>query len=152
MARKYSIYWYQKEQRIRDAFLYNCRDNDLQKIQPILKGCIIQGAIGFAVAECDVVGFTASIVPKFKSNRRCDWMGFTLSCMVHPQTPNGPLPKSRLRDFNSIVAELTKDAEKVAKGKGVPVVRHKDGLKLVNLEIATFERQGIHSPRRAKLL
>lgn len=153
MAKKHSIYWYRTHPAVATAFLYHCRDRDLRDGSGIPQGSIVQGVGGFAVAESVVPGLTGSIIPTFQPNRQCEWMGFTLQCMAHPQAPTGTASKQELRPFNNIVAELTDTAALTqAQSFGVPVVTHPSGKNLVNLEISTFEGQGKSSPRRAKLL
>ena len=153
MAKKYDIYWYQSDRSVAAAFLYHCRDRDLRDGPGISAGSIVQGVGGFAVAEVDVPNLTGSVIPSFYPNRQCEWSGFTLHCMVHPQTPAGTATKQQLRPYNNIVAKLTDSAAiNQAKALGVPVITHADGSHLINLEVSVFQRQGNGSPRRAKLL
>src|SRR5207244_3907986 len=104
MAKKHEIYWY-KTPAVADAFLYNCRDRDLRAGSGIPQGSIVQGVGGFVVAERDVPNLTGSIISSFRANRQCEWNGFTLGCMAHPQAPTGAATKQQLRPYNYIVAE-----------------------------------------------
>lgn len=153
MPKKHSIYWYRTHPAVAKAFLYHCRDRDLREGDGIPQGSIVQGVGGFAVAESSVPNLTGSIIPTFQPNRQCEWMGFTLPCMAHPQAPTGTATKQEFRPFNYIVAELSDSAAITeAQTLGVPVVTHSSGKHLANLEISSFERQGKSSPRRARLL
>lgn len=154
--KKYSIYWYNVKyspikQQICDAFLYNCRDNDLRYTDGIPLGAIVAGAVGYVIAERPIYGIIGTIVP-FKQNRLCKWNGFELACMVHPMAPKVKFTKKELRFFNYIVAELTDpDAIKVATNLELAIVSA-NRRRFINLEIGRFERQGKHSIRRAQLL
>ena len=152
MAKKYKIYWYQEEQEVHDAFLLNCRDDDLRAGAGIPVGAIVLGAGGCVAAERAVRGFTGKTIT-FQPTRRCEWQGQELRCQVHPDMPAGAKLKAELRPFNHIVAELT-SAEQVslAKKSGVPLITTPTGKQLVNLECACFQKQGIKNPRRAKMI
>src|SRR5258706_15557838 len=124
MATKFKIFWYQESAFIRNAFLYNCRDNDLQRNQNgwIKEGQIVLGKVGYVIAEHSLRGFSGTIIP-FKSNRRCRWLGLDLPCMAHQDVPNGSIPKRALRHRLHTVAQLPDDeAVKIAIKSGVPVV------------------------------
>jgi len=84
MATKHNIYWYRESAFVANAFLYNCRDNDLQPRSGarIKIGEIVSGVGGYVAAEQIVPGFNASVVP-FAANRRCEWHGLDLPSMVH---------------------------------------------------------------------
>lgn len=154
MAHKSHIFWYGESSLARNAFLFNCRDADLipSPGNRISKGSIVTGSYGFVAAEELVPGFEGTI-QQFRPNRRCSWQGFELACMTHPDTPPGKSRKAELRHFNYIVAELpNQQAISVAQCLKLPIVADSEGRKLVNLEIACFERQGKANPRRAKLL
>jgi len=98
-----------------------------------------------------VPGFSGSLL-RYKPNRLCKWQNFELACMVHARAPLGKSTKAALRHFNYVVAELSDSrALSMAKRLGVPVIEA-NGCRVVNLEIACFERQGRANPRRAKLL
>ena len=154
MPPKFAVYWYRQSALVKNAFLFNCRDTDLQP-RPgarIEKGQIVVGAVGLVAAEQIVPGFSGTLAG-FKSNRRCDWQNFTLPCMVHPDVPSTAAPRSALRNFNYAVAELADpDALKVATNLGLPVIQDANGRNLINVEISSFQRQGEASPRRATLL
>ena len=151
MAKKHEVYWYQTHPAVAAAFLYHCRDRDLRDGSGIPQNSIVQGAEGFVVAESDVPGLTGSIISEFRPNRQCEWNGFTLRCMAHPQTPTGAATKQQLRPYNYIVAELTDPtAISQASSLRVPVITRADGSRLVNLEISVFQRN--KGPRRATLL
>ena len=151
MAKKHEIYWANEDPAVARAFLYNCRDRDLRRdASGIAKGCIVQGTVGFAVAEDNVPGFSGQVVP-FKVNRRCEWRGFELDCMAHCSAPQGAVAKSELRDFNYLVAEVSgPDVETAAQKAILPVVVHQSGKRLINLECSSFQRQG--KERLVKLL
>lgn len=154
MAKNFETYWYQESPFIRNAFLCHCRDGDVQRRSgaKIEQGAIIPGAVGVAAAEQVVPGFTANPVA-FNPTRRCDWQGIELQCMVHPEVPAGAKTKKELRHFNNAVAELPDDAAaRLASSVGVPVVTLHDGRRVINIELSSFQRQGIANPRRAKLL
>jgi hypothetical protein len=152
MAEKYEVYWYRKDPAVAKAFLYHCRDRDLRPGDGIARGSIVQGVGGFAVAESDVPGLAGDIVSAFRSNRKCEWMGFTLPCMAHPQAPAGTATKKELRPYNNVIAALTDPAAvQQAATANLSVITHADGTNLINLEISVFEAQGNSSPRRAKL-
>jgi hypothetical protein len=73
--------------------------------------------------------------------------------MVHSNMPTGTTAKSALRDFNYAVAELpTPDAVSVATRLGMHVVQDAKGRNLINVELASFQRQGSANPRRTKLI
>lgn len=153
MAKKHEVYWYKTNPAVAAAFLCHCRDRDLRAGPGIPAGSIVQGIEGFAIAEADVPGLTGSVITAFRPNRQCEWAGFTLRCMAHPQIPEGATKKQQLRDYNYILGELTDPAAiNQAKLLGVPVVQHSDGSHLINLEISVFQRQGPKNSRRAKLL
>jgi hypothetical protein len=153
--KKHEIYWYQVSLFVKNAFLYHCRDADLRSKQGsrIDAGTIVEGHGGYAIAEHSVPGFEASRAVDFKPTRQCGWQGFTLHCMVHSAVPSGRSTKAALRPFNNAVAELTDDAQfsKAVEMK-IPVVVNRSGRKLINVELSTFEKQGINSPRRVTLL
>ena len=152
MANKYKVYWYQEEQEVHDASLFNCRDDDLKAGAGINIGTIILGAGGCVAAERAVRGYTGTSI-SFHPTRRCEWQGPELRCLVHPDMPAGAKLKAELRPFNHIVAELT-SAEQVslAQKSGVPVITTPTGKQLVNLECACFQKQGLKNPRRAKMI
>lgn len=152
MGRNHAIYWYQEEPAVADAFLFNCRDNDLRRGGTIPSGSIILGVGGFVVAERTVAGLSGTVFP-FRPTRRCEWKGHELNCMVHPQMPISARTKAELRPYNYLVAELEADAQfTTAQGVKLPVVITPDGRRLVNLECGVFQKQGNASPRRAKLI
>jgi len=153
MPKKHAIYWYRTQPSVKKAFLYNCRDRDLRDGDGITPGSIVQGVGGFVVAECAVPNLTGNLISNFRPNRRCEWMGFTLQCMAHPEAPTGAATKQQLRPYNYIVAAVP-DAAAMnhASTVGIPIESHPDGKELINLEIGSFEAQGKQSPRRAKLL
>lgn len=153
MPKKHDIYWYNEEPSVKKAFLYNCRDGDLRFGNGIPYGSIVQGIGGFVCAENEVPNLSASIISTFRANRDCDWMGFTLRCMVHPEAPLAPATKKELRPYNYVVASLT-EVDSLAKAKtlGMSIISLSDGMHLINLEISAFEKQGISCSRRAKLL
>jgi hypothetical protein len=149
VSRKHSILCY-NEPEIANAFLYNLRDFDAQTGGQISKGDIAQGAIGYAVAESTVVGWTAKTV-RFRSSRKCKWQGFELPCMVHLQTPRGKSSYSKLRDFNYVVAAvINEQVASIAKKLHLPYLITSDGKPVFNLEISRFQKQG--HERRATLL
>jgi len=74
MAKKYKIYWYLEEQEVHDAFLFNCRDDDLRAGAGIPSGAIVLGASGCVAAERAVRGYTGKIIT-FQPTRRCEWQG-----------------------------------------------------------------------------
>ncbi len=154
MPPRFDVYWYKKGLLIKNAFLFNCRDDDLtiQSGAQIPKGSIVSGTIGYVAAEELVPGSSATLVP-FEPNRRCAWQDFELACMAHPDAPTPNAPQEELRRFNYIVAELPNpEARALARRLALPVLVDDQGRNLVNLEIARFERQGRGSPRRAKIL
>jgi hypothetical protein len=150
MPKKFEIYWYNEAPELKPAFLFNLRDNDIQKGGKIVVGEIIEGAVGYVAAQETVMFWTGRVVP-FSPNRRCEWQGFELRCMVHPNTPTGKVPAAKLRDFNYAVAEVPNDkvAEK-ATSVGIPVVRTSQSKRVINVELSQFERQ--KAERRANLL
>ncbi len=153
MANKFSIYWYNEDRDVAGAFLYNCRDSDLRSGGTgIKRGDLVLGAVGVVSAERDVPHRSGKKLA-FKPSRRCEWQGFELECMVHPDLPATARTKAEVRPFNYIVAELP-DAHAKAKAAQLrlPIQPDSKGRILVNLECATFQRQGNGSPRRAKLL
>ena len=153
MPKKFEKYWYQKNAAVKSAFLFHCRDRDLRSGSGILKGTILQGAVGFVVAEADVPELTGNIISSFQPNRRCLWRGFELQCMADPRAPVGNHDKKVLRPYNYIVAEvIEEDAVSEANKLGVPIIIHGSGKQLLNLECSTFEAQGKNSPKRASLL
>jgi hypothetical protein len=154
MSAKYSIYWYQVSALVKNAFLCNCRDDDLQERSGsrIEKGQIVVGAVGFVAAEQIVPGFSGNLA-SFRANRRCEWQGFTLPCMVHPNAPPNAVPREAFRHFNYAVAEVPKSgAVNIATNLGLPVLQDSEGRNLINVEISSFQRQGNANPRRAKLI
>ena len=154
MATKFKIFWYQESAFIKNAFLYHCRDNDLQRSQNgwIKAGQIVTGATGYVIAEQNVPGFSGKSV-WFKPNRKCRWQGLDLPCMAHQDIPAGSNTKPALRHRQYTVAQLPDEtAVKIAVKKGVPVVVTSDKKNLVNLELSTFQKQGKGNPRRAKLI
>ena len=151
MAKKYSTYWYQEDDQFRRAFLYQCRDNDVTVGGSIAKGAVLEGVLGYCIAEAAVSGYSGRVVP-FKPNRRCIWQGIELPCQCHPAAPASPATKNELRGFNYVVADLTApDAREIAEQVKLPVV-NVDGKSLANLELDVFQSQGRGSVRRAKLL
>lgn len=152
MSKKYEVYWYSANETVRRAFLCHCRDNDLWPGEGIPIGVIVEGAIGYAWAEQRVPDLCGKRV-QFQPNRRCEWCDFELRCMVHPKMPAGKLTKQQLRPFNNLVAELSEPAAiAMANNLKLPIFASGVGRFLVNLECATFQRQGNQCPRRAKML
>jgi len=152
MAKNYKIYWYQKEQTVHDAFLFNCRDDDLRAGAGIPVGAIVLGASGCVAAERAVRDYTGKTIT-FQPMRRCEWQGQELRCQVHPDMPVGAKLKAELRPFNHIVAELTSPEQvALAQKTGVPVITTSPGKQLVNLECACFQKQGAKNLRRAKMI
>lgn len=154
MPKKYSHYWYRTHPEVAKAFLYNCRDRDLCEGSGLPAGNIVQGSLGYVITESAVpnlaIGPTGSIISDFLPTHRCEWMEFTLPCMT---TAPAATSKKELRQFNYIIAELVEiPAVEKAKSLNVPRIPNLRGKHLVNLEIATFQRQGWKSPRRATLL
>jgi hypothetical protein len=150
MPKKFSIYWYKEGPEFKQAFLYNLRDNDVHGGGKIAKGAITVGAVGFVAAECEVFGRTAKTAP-FKANRRCDWHGHELPCMALPALPPGKPTASELRAANYAVAAITSDEVKALAGNmKIPVVKTPEGVWVMNVELARFERQG--PGRRASLI
>lgn len=149
MTRKHSKYLYNIPE-IRSASLCNLRDQEAQKGGQISGGDVTTGSVGFAVAENDVVGWTAKTVP-FRPTRRCKWQGFELPCMVHPRTPPGKIDYGDLRDFNYVVAAVVNEsvAAMARKLKLLYLITPK-GKPVINLEISRFGRQ--NPGRRATLL
>jgi hypothetical protein len=154
MASKFKIFWYRKSVFVKNAFLYNCRDNDLQRSLNgwIKEGQIVSGATGYVIAEHNVPGFafglTGKIVP-FESNWDCNWQGLILPCMAHEAIPSH---KSYLRPYNYVVAQLPdEEAVKIVVKNKVPVIITLDQKLYVNLEIFwSFQKQDKN--RRAKLI
>ena len=73
--------------------------------------------------------------------------------MAHPSAPASNAPQKELRRFNYVAAELPNpEAVALAHRLGLPVLLDDEGRNLVNLEIASFQRQGRGSSRRAKLI
>ena len=152
MAKKFQKYWYHDEHEVREAFLFNCRDDDLRAGAGIPVGAIVPGEVGCVVAERAVRGYTGKII-SFQPTRRCEWQGQALRCQVHPDMPAAAKNKAELRHYNYIVAELTSvEQVALAKSVGVPVIATASGKQLVNLECACFQKQGIKNPRRAKMI
>jgi hypothetical protein len=154
MATKFRIRWYQKSPFVRNAFLFNCRDNDLliESKSSIEPGHIVQGAVGYVVAEHKVPGFRANVV-HWRPNRKCRWLGADWPCMAHPGIPNGKITKVSLRHYQYAVVQLPDgEAARSAVGKKVPVIVSSAGVYFVNAELSTFQRQGKANPRRAKLI
>jgi hypothetical protein len=154
MSAKFKIYWYQKSPFVRNAFLVNCRDNDLKpdSSSQIEEGEIVQGAVGYVAAEHNVPNFRGKIV-RWKPNRKCQWLGSAWQCMAHPKIANGKTTKASLRHYQYAVVQLRDEAAvKVAVESKVPVIVTVGGKYFVNLELSTFERQGKGNPRRAKLI
>lgn len=152
MPSKFAIFWYRKSPFAKNAFLYNCRDDDLapQPGSRIERGEIVFGAVGLVVAEQIVPGLIGKVI-RFHSNRRCEWQGCELPCMVHPNVTAGLTAKTELRGFNYAVAELTNiDAVALATNLKLPVIQDVKGRKLINVELASFQSIGKH--RRAKLI
>jgi hypothetical protein len=148
------MFWYQESIFVKNAFLYNCRDNDLQRRRNswIKEGQIVNGEVGYVIAEHNVPGLTGKIV-HFKQNRKCRWQGLDLRCMAHKDIPIGSVTKSSLRHLHHAVAQLPdEEAVKIANENEVPVIVTLDGKFYVNLELSTFERQGKGNSRRAKLI
>jgi hypothetical protein len=150
MARKHSIYWYDEGPEFKQAFLYNLRDDDVQEGGRIPKGAITNGAAGLVAAEAEVFGWTAKTMA-FNPNRRCEWNGFELPCMTLPNVPAGRVPSAALRDSNHAVAAITSDAVKaMADSVNLPTIKTPEGVWVINVELARFERQG--PERRATLI
>lgn len=150
MAKKFSIYWYKEGPEFTQAFLYNLRDNDVQEGGRIAKGAIVQGAVGFVAAESEVFGWTGKTVA-FNANRRCQWHDFELPCMASAELPAGRVPAGQLRDANYAVAAITSDAVKaLADNLKIPAVKTPEGVWVINVELARFDRQG--PGRRATLM
>jgi hypothetical protein len=151
MAKRFSTYWYQEDDQFRSAFLFNCRDADITEGGTIPKGAVVQGAVGYCVAEAPVAGYSGDIVA-FKPNRRCVWRGIELRCLCHPMAPASAKTKKELRGFNYVVADLSApEARSLAEELQLPVVVA-DGLHLANLELDVFQGQGRGSVRRARLI
>ena len=149
MSKKYSIYWYQEDPQLKRAHLCNCRDRDIQRQGDgtISLGTIIAGAVGYVVAESNVVGFSGQVVV-FTPSHKCKWEGMELPCMCHPV-----VNKAKPRDFNYVVADFSdSQAQSRAKQVGLPLIQSSDGRVLANLEIAVFQAQGPNKYRRAKLI
>lgn len=150
MAKKYTTYWYQEGPEFKQAFLYNLRDNDVQKGGSIEQGEIVQGAEGLIAAETTVFGWTGRILP-FKPNRRCEWQGLELPCMTQPVTPGASVAAIRLGVFNYAVVPVTSEAVKAAADSlKMPCVRNSQGAWVFNVELTRFSGQD--SRRRAKLI
>ena len=99
-----------------------------------------------------MAALSGTILP-FRPTRRCEWQGHELRCMVHPQMPAGARTKAQLKPYNYLVAELENEAQvATAQQLKVPVVKSSEGKILVNLECTTFEKQGVASPRRARMI
>lgn len=142
MAKKFSIYWYNEGPEFKQAFLYNLRDNDVQEGGKIPRGAIVQGSVGFVAAEVEVFGWTGKVIP-FAANRRCMWHNFELPCMAAPALPGGKVSGTVLRDWNYAVAAITSDEVKsFADNLKVPAVKTPEGVWVINVELARFERQG----------
>lgn len=148
MATKFKTHWHRESAFIKNAFLYNCRDNDLQRNRKgwIKEGQIVRGAVGYVIAEHNVPGFNGKIV-SFKQNRECRWPlldcrwpDLKLRCMTHKDIPRGSHPRPALRRYNYIIALLPDDEEavKIAVEKDVPVIITMGGKFYVNLEISTI--------------
>jgi hypothetical protein len=139
MVKKSQWIWYLTNTKVRAAFFYNCRKRDLWDGSGIDKGTIIEGANGFVVAEAAVPDVSGKAVA-FQPNRRCEWQGMELACMVKAGALAGqPAP----REFNYIVARLsTLEAEQLAARHKLPTVQTPGGEVLANLEIARFATQG----------
>jgi hypothetical protein len=154
MATNFAIYWYRESAFVKNAFLYNCRDNDLKRVQncSIREGQIVKGAVGYVIAEHHALGFRGEIV-RFKPNRKCHWQGLDLPCMAHDAIPGGTITKDALRHYQYAVAQLPDEqAVKIAVKKGIPVIVTLNRQYFLNLELSTFEKQGKASTRRAKLI
>lgn len=137
---------YRTNQDVRDAKLFNCRSKDLKPGGCILKGEIVKGLHGFAVAECGVPDVSGVLTVPFVPNGRCQWSVWELECLYLPGSPKGKNLKGR----NYIIAELTKEKMlKIAAEKGLNIIVV-NGRKLVNLEIDRFAGQTVE--RRATLL
>ena len=145
MASRFKHMWYRDPQfgaAVERAFLYNCRDNDLQPGGEVRKGQIVEGKCGFHVAQSDVPGLSAP-ARDFMPNRHCDWQNFHLPCQALPCLPAGRVPRSSCRHFHCIVADFSGSpaAQARAAEMGLPLVTV-DGRLLANLEAASVPRQG----------
>ena len=150
MSKKFSTYWYQEGPEFKQACLYNLRDNDVREGGKIAKGAVVQGAVGFVAAECEVFGWTVKTVA-FTANRRCVWQGFELPCMASAALPGGKATARQLHDSNYAVAAITSDEVKaIADSLKIPAVKTPGGVWVINVELARFERQG--RGRRATLV
>ena len=150
MPKKFSTYWYQEGPEFKQAFLYNLRDNDVQVGGKIAEGAIVQGAVGLVAAQCEVFGWTGKTVA-FNANRRCEWQGFELPCMASAALPAVKATAVQLHDSNYAVAAITSDEVKaLADNLKVPAVKTPEGVWVINVELARFERQG--RSRRATLV
>jgi hypothetical protein len=142
MPKKFKIYWYQEGPEFKKAFLYNLRDNDVQEGGRIPQGAIVQGSVGFVAAEAEVFGWTGKVVA-FSANRRCTWHDFELPCMASPSLPTGKVAGGLLRDWNYAVAAITsEEAKSLADDLKIPAVKTPQGVWVINVELARFERQG----------
>jgi hypothetical protein len=154
MPKSFSKYWYQESPFVKNAFLFHLRDDDLVEdpTARIPQGVIVEGALGYAAAEQAVPGFKARTM-HFTPNRQCEWQGRILGCMAHAAAPAAQPAKKELRLYNNIVARLPDEAAVVlANSTGIPVLTTPEGDMVVNLEVASFGKQGAASPRRAQLL
>ena len=151
MSRNHSIYWYDEGPEFRSAFLFNLRDADVRSGGSIPKGAITDGQVGLVAAEDEVVGKSAKIV-SFNPNRRCKWQGFELPCMVSKTLPGGRVTGPLLRRSNFAVAAITcPEVEETARSLKVPCVTTPEGVLVINVELARFERQK-NRGRRATLI
>jgi hypothetical protein len=146
MAKLFQTYWYNEQQAVRNAFLFNLRDDDLRSGGRVRRGEIVAGKCGYAIAEADVFGLSGRIVP-FAPNRQCEWQGHILHCMALDGLPQGPVSRAHaggLRHKHCVVVEFTsKKALEDARAAGLPVVHGTDGKTYANLEVA-------HIPQRQK--
>ncbi len=146
-------YWYREETTVANAFLYNCRDDDLYRDSKnqIMRGMIVVGKNGIAIAENVVPGLRPRESLPFVATRRCEWEGRELQCMVHSRIGQQALKIKELRHVGCVVAELP-DAITVALANGlnVRVIHDSVGRKLINLSVERHAGQS--KARRATLL
>lgn len=114
-------------------------------------GDVVLGVKGFVVAENSIFGIRPRTISKFRANRRCEWKGMELPCMVHPRTPGSAMSSGALKPFNYVIAELPdEEVMRKALGYGVPVVVTGNRRFLCNLEVTRFKPQTVD--RRARLI
>lgn len=153
MHKRSRIYWYNEEPAVANAFLYNCRDDDLEPVAAgqIDRGAIVLGKNGVAIAESAVPSLQARRIAAFNGTRRCAWGALELSCMVHLEIGQRAMTTRELRHVGCIVALLPDSASVAfAIGLGVPVVEDTEGHRLVNLSVERHAGQS--KDRRATLL